>query len=367
MEVLQPGLQIRPEVTHEQVTKLIDALYSLKDVHIVEILAYDDKNYHIQMTERDKSRDKWQHGYVFKIMNSLDSKKLDFVEAQNGTMLFLGSQGIKCPQPVKNKHGNYYSVEKIYKEGIAGEYKEHVVRLLTYQPGKPLSHVPCTPRLFFQAGCYIAGLDILLKNFKHPAFKNHKSTWMLEYVPTLGKFLYAVKDPERQAIVEEVIQKFSEEVVPKMDSLEKGLLHGDFNENNILVEKCGDDWNICAVLDFGDCNFSCYLFELAITICYMMLQSKQLHPLEAGGHVIAGYITKRPLPALEFQLLKLCVCARLCQSLVLGAYSYLQDPGNQYILSTAANGWSLLQNLWHTSDEEVCKRWEAVMASYTNS
>lgn len=31
----------------------------------------------------------WPHGYVFKIMNSLDSKKTSFIDAQNQMMLYL--------------------------------------------------------------------------------------------------------------------------------------------------------------------------------------------------------------------------------------------------------------------------------------
>jgi hydroxylysine kinase len=63
-------------------------------------------------------------------------------------------------------------------------------------------------------------------------------------------------------------------------------------------------WDVAAVLDFGDTQHSCYLFELAICICYMMLLAADSNPLDAGGHVIAGYSTVRPLPDAEFSILK---------------------------------------------------------------
>jgi hydroxylysine kinase len=63
-------------------------------------------------------------------------------------------------------------------------------------------------------------------------------------------------------------------------------------------------WDIATVLDFGDTQRSCYLFELAICICYMMLLAADSNPLEAGGHVIAGYSMIRPLPDVEFSILK---------------------------------------------------------------
>ena len=65
-----------------------------------------------------------------------------------------------------------------------------------------------------------------------------------------------------------------------------------------------ESWDIAAVLDFGDTNHSCYLFELAICLCYVMLLAADTDPLDAGGHVIAGYSTVRRLPDVELSLLK---------------------------------------------------------------
>lgn len=65
-----------------------------------------------------------------------------------------------------------------------------------------------------------------------------------------------------------------------------------------------ESWDIAAVLDFGDTNHSCYLFELAISLCYIMLLAADSDPLDAGGHVIAGYSTVRRLPDVELSILK---------------------------------------------------------------
>ena len=50
------------------------------------------------------------------------------------------------------------------------------------------------------------------------------------------------------------------------------------------------------MIDFGDTNKNPIIFELGITIMYMMTQCKSIHPNEAGGHVLAGYETIRTLP-----------------------------------------------------------------------
>ena len=72
----------------------------------------------------------------------------------------------------------------------------------------------------------------------------------------------------------------------------------------VTPDPSDESWDIAAVLDFGDTNHSCYLFELAICLCYMMLLAADTDPLDAGGHVIAGYSTVRRLPDVEFSLLK---------------------------------------------------------------
>ena len=61
---------------------------------------------------------------------------------------------------------------------------------------------------------------------------------------------------------------------------------------------------ISGMLDFGDVHSSYYLFDIAIAICYMMIECKSMDILDAPGHVLAGYNRVRPIPPKEFQLLK---------------------------------------------------------------
>ena len=52
------------------------------------------------------------------------------------------------------------------------------------------------------------------------------------------------------------------------------------------------------------------------------------------------------------------------QSLVMGAYSYSQDPTNEYVIVTAARGWGILEDLWNTPKEELYAKWRKVMDTY---
>lgn len=63
----------------------------------------------------------------------------------------------------------------------------------------------------------------------------------------------------------------------------------------------GDEYKVMAAIDFGDTSYSYYVFELAIAMAYMMLESKEL---STGGLVIAGYGMIRNIPENERKVLK---------------------------------------------------------------
>lgn len=358
--MLEPGKVIRPAIDHEGVKLLAERLYGISVLDLTELNGYDDKNYKITEDPNMKNpliTNHSEHGYVLKIMNSMDSQNLSFVEAQNEIMNFLNSRSVSCPKPVRNIFGHLHSIEN-----IGG--KQHVVRLLEYIPGELLKDVPPSESLFYQLGEFVANLDNKLQNFNHSGLVSREHIWMLSKVPDLEKFKYVIKDAEKLDLVEEVIEEFKYAVVPRLDDLEKGVIHGDVNEMNILVSpKPGaskTDYRISGIIDFGDIQYSYYVFELAITMTYMMLLTGDPR---TGGIALAGYTVTRRLPEEEYRLLKTLISARLVQSLILGAYTLEQDPNNAYVVSTEkANGWELLKKIRKSKPdpEDDPTNWKAI-------
>lgn len=97
---------------------------------------------------------------------------------------------------------------------------------------------------------------------------------------------------------------------------------------------------------------------------YMSVESKVVDPLLVGGHVIAGYLTEMTLNDAEFDALRMCLMGRYAQSLTMGEYSYSHDPGNEYLLTTAKNGWPQLRKLLATSKEELYRLWREIIDTY---
>lgn len=195
-----------------------------------------------------------------------------------------------------NIFGKYNSIEKI------GE-SSHLVRLLEFIPGRIFNDVLKTKHLFYQVGEFVAKIDSALKRFQHDAYDNHKTLWMLESLPQLTKFLHAIDDPKKQSLVEGVLAEFNEHILSRIGEFAKGVIHGDCNEHNLVVTKESpesDEFRVTGIIDFGDTSQSLYVFELAITIAYMLLQSCDL---ETAGYVIAGYQQLRAIPQNERDVL----------------------------------------------------------------
>lgn len=140
------------------------------------------------------------------------------------------------------------------------------------------------------------------QNFNHDGYKNHKTLWMLASVPKLEEFVHVVEE-SRRGMVEDVILKFQQKVLAHIDDFPQQMIHGDFNEQNILVNKSSStgEYKIAGFIDFGDSQYSCLLFELAIAMAYMMLITGDI---ETGGYFLAGYRMNRLIPENEMNVLK---------------------------------------------------------------
>ena len=61
----------------------------------------------------------------------------------------------------------------------------------------------------------------------------------------------------------------------KLHPSEVGYIHGDFNEQNIIVDSQD---NIHGVIDFGDSQKNPLVYDIAIAIMYMMTKVRFIYP-----------------------------------------------------------------------------------------
>ncbi|XP_042337071.1 hydroxylysine kinase-like [Plectropomus leopardus] len=180
--------------------------------------------------------------------------------------------------------------------------------------------------------------------------------WSLSNVPLLEAYIHVLDGDPLQEVVKSVIHEYKASVVPKRSNFRECINHGDFSDLNVLVQPEGDGHKISGILDFGDMNSGYYIYELAITIMYMMTEHPK--PIEVGGPVLAGWESVLPLNEAEKDCLYVLVLSRFCQSLVLARHSVTLNPENkEYLMTTSRKGVHTLRQLWKLGQEQVEKVW----------
>ncbi|XP_048376553.1 hydroxylysine kinase-like isoform X2 [Stegostoma tigrinum] len=370
----------KPTLTEAQVVELAERLYGLKVSSVQPMPSYDDQNFHILVSENQAIRDHG-HSYVLKVMNTADSEDADLIEAQTRAMMFLCEKGFPAPTPIPTIDGKIMSLETIEQEN---ECRRHMIRLLTYLPGTPFVNLTLDDRTFYKMGRTFAQMDKALhEEFRHPSTKSlHREgfRWNLSNFHLLEKYLPEMKEGETRSIVKQVLEQFKEKVLPNLSKFRRSIIHGDCNEHNILLAPVDPlalegmtersstthpqpEFHISAILDFGDMSYGCFVYELAISITYLMIG--RVEPLRVGGHVIAGFESVIPLTEDERDSLFLLVLCRFSQSLLIASYSVRLHPENEkYIMVSLRQGWKCLHQLWHQGKEAVERIWFDTARSY---
>ncbi len=171
----------------------------------------------------------------------------------------------------------------------------------------------------------------------------------------------------RRATVEKILNDFESFVQPKISSFSKGVLHGDANGMNTIVKKNElDEYQITGMIDFDDSVVSCYIFEIATCLAYIMMEN--LNPIDGSSPVefvcplLQSYLEFFPLSSEEISCLDNLVLGRCCQSAVLGEIGYKAEPWNTYLLTAPENAYKLVDLLLAMGKEKVDKVWsEAIL------
>ncbi|XP_060566895.1 hydroxylysine kinase-like [Ruditapes philippinarum] len=341
----------RALLTADDVCQLVQRLYGLRTIKQKTLASYDDVNIHVMVDVKSSNnyiKGVSEDGYVLKVLNTVDSSKVNFVGAMHAAIEQVSKAGIVTSHPVPNIQGELYSTESLNsrsgKEGCT-----FLVRLFQFEPG------------------------LSLTNFEHPGLVNHSRHWNLREVMNMGDKIDCITDVGDRELVKDVVKHFTQNVAGNAGNLLQGCVHGDLNEGNIIVNGVevstasgtNTEYHVHGVLDFGDLVHELIVYELGIAIAYMMIETTTLEPIEAAGHTLAGYFNTFPLPAADCQVIKECICARLAQSVTYGSYEHKLDPSNTYCLRTSEKGWPVLRRLWKIPKSELYTYWEQILQNYS--
>ena len=206
----------------------------------------------------------------------------------------------------------------------------------------------------------------LFQGFQHPGIVALlKKEWDLSQLPILKSYIsVASHNDTEQQVLQHVYSNFVNEVIPRLGNLEKHVIHGDLNDENILVvpDQFGDSYEISSVLDFGDVAVSYRVFEVAICMMYMIAMRVQQgdtdnEAIRAVGHFLQGYQSVYSLSDLSLPLLYWSVAARFFQSIIIGRYKQSLEPDNTYLGKSSTLESKILACYIAVSGEEILKSW----------
>jgi 4-aminobutyrate aminotransferase-like enzyme/Ser/Thr protein kinase RdoA (MazF antagonist)/murein DD-endopeptidase MepM/ murein hydrolase activator NlpD len=308
--------------------------------------------------------------FVLKIASPLEAAAT--IELQVAALEFLAehlpSAGV--PRVVPARDGR-----RVVPHAVGGE--GHTARLLTWLPGRPLAEVsPHAPALLQAVGESLGSVARALSSFEHRAARRSLK-WDLAGAAWITGYVDRVRDGTQRARVERIIDTFTREVRPILDTTRRGVVHNDANDYNILVDRTAysdthraedgakatsvlidgatdgalapsglvNDGALApsGIIDFGDLLYSHPACDLAIALAYTMVGKPD--PVSAACHVTAGYHRAYPLTETEIGLLYPLARTRLAVSLVNSALQAESLPDNDYLQISATGVARLLEQL----------------------
>ncbi len=220
--------------------------------------------------------------------------------------------------------------------------KEIRGRLLEFVQGKAwCESIRATRAQFEDLGKIIAQMNNAMSFIIHPESKRTHH-WDLAKADQHRSKIPSIENPERRQILEWVFHLYEAIAKPKFKCLPKSLIHGDINDDNVLVA----DGKIAGILDFGDCLENPTVCDLAIALAYHTLDEE--NPLKAASTIISAYHKQRPLSLDEITVLFPLMCARLAVSVIISSQRRKIDPDRES---------------WFVSEERAWKKLEAFAAT----
>jgi 4-aminobutyrate aminotransferase-like enzyme/Ser/Thr protein kinase RdoA (MazF antagonist) len=188
--------------------------------------------------------------------------------------------------------------------------RRFIVRVLSFLPGQLLDNATLHPALGRDVGAMAARLGRALRGFFHPAAR-HELLWDLTQAPALRSRTHHIEEQVRCRVVEEVLDHFDAEVLPKLKKQRAQVIHNDVSCMNTLVE--GN--RVTGVIDFGDLIHAPLVCDLAVPIAELIREHPD--PIAAAAEITAGYHAVTALEDDELRLIFDLVSTRCAMEVVI--------------------------------------------------
>jgi 4-aminobutyrate aminotransferase-like enzyme/Ser/Thr protein kinase RdoA (MazF antagonist) len=244
----------------------------------------------------------------------------------------------------------------IARQKGSGTYNGHFVRLFECMPGRSGVR-EFEDEAVFAFGAMDARLTLALRGFFHPA-AGRDLLWNPGQAARLRPLIGVIPEPSRRKVVERVLDRYDQRVLPRWAYLPAQVVHGDFTLDNVLVDERG---HVAGITDFGDISFATRAGDLAIALSSLLRVGADDELFRTARIAIDGYSSRIPLEDEELDLLGDLVAARFAALVAISAWRVERYPENaEYIQSWDDESWALLERFdalgWDTVAQELGAR-----------
>ncbi len=210
-----------------------------------------DRDQNLVVTSADDTR------YLVKIAQAGEAPGV--LDLQLATLLHIAEQAPELPVPRVIRTRGGACTHALPADGGG----EHILRVFSYLPGRPILDTAHPPRLMHAIGQLLARVDCALQGFFHP-HAGHAMLWDPRQAPAVRACTADIADDGRRRTIEDVIDAFCSDVLPQLDGLPAQIIHGDATAENVLVG--GDPPGVAGLIDFGDVLHAPRAIELAVAM-----------------------------------------------------------------------------------------------------
>lgn len=187
-----------------------------------------------------------------------------------------------------------------------------VLRVVSFLDGTQLAAVTIDTDLVRDFGGSLARLDRALQGFSHPG-ESPVLLWDLQRVIELRELRQYIDSASVAEAVMQAIDDFEYNVLPRMGSMRRQVIHGDANPENVLLDESSR--RVSGFIDISDSINAPIVFEPAIAASY--LRADGADALEFIAPFLASYQEVLPLRDDELEMLFDLVRGRLATTIAI--------------------------------------------------
>ena len=236
-----------------------------------------------------------------------------------------------------------------YRPTVEGPDGTHFVRLFERLHGR-VGGPELDVRAVYDVAATHGRLNLALRGFFHPA-AGRELLWDLRHAAKLRPLLSSIAGARQRRLVENVLDRYEQRVLPRWPRLRAQVVHGDVNLDNLLLDERD---RIAGIVDFGDTAYTAQVGDFAVALASLLRGRPEDDVFRTARIAIDGYASRIPFERGELDVLADLVAARLATIVTISAWRVERYPENaEYIQAWDADSWKLLDFFHETGADEV--------------